>query len=96
MHFMEILQVAVHFPSKEKIFYSMFGFQAVLLSNLTEVRGFAHAVGICKYLMLQFESSDIHLSISAFYQHCSLFLCLAIALNSNSYMAFIHDCLAMN
>lgn len=94
MHYMEILQVAVHLHSEEKIFYSMFGFQAVLLSNLTEVRRFA--AGICKYLMSQFENSVIHLSISAFYQRCSLFLCLAIALNSNSYMAFIHDCLAMN
>lgn len=83
MHYMEILQVAVHFPSIEK-----FCFQAVLLSNLTEVRGLARATGMCKYLMLQFENSVIHLSVSAFYQRCNLFLCLAIALNSNSEICF--------
>lgn len=68
---MEILQVTVHLPSKEKFFYGVFGFQAGLLSNLTEVRGFAHAAGMCKYLLLQFENSVIHLSVSAFCQHCS-------------------------
>lgn len=87
MNYMEILQVAVHLPPKEKVFYSVFDFQAVLLSNLTEVRGFAYATGMCKYLMLQFENSVIHLSVSPFYQHCSLF-CLAIALNLNSYLCF--------
>lgn len=60
MHYMEILQVPVHLPSKEKFFYSVFGFQVVLLSNLTEIRGFAHATGMCKYLTLQFENSVIH------------------------------------
>lgn len=49
----------------------MFGVQAALLSNLPEVKGFGHAVGMCKYLMLQLENSIIHLSVSAFYQHCS-------------------------
>lgn len=85
---MEILQVTAHLLKKS--FFIVFGFQGVLLSNLTEVRGFGHATRMCKYLMLQFENSVVHLSVSAFYQQCSLFLCLAIALNSNSYMCFLH------
>lgn len=65
MHYIEALQVAVHLPYKEKAFYTVFDFQAVLLCNLTEVRGFC-ATGMFKYLLLQFENSVIYFCVSAF------------------------------
>lgn len=61
MHRMESLQVVLWLPSKEEFLWC--GFQVVLVSNETDVRGFTRATKIRKYLTLHFENCIIHLSV---------------------------------